>query len=40
MIGRRFETAAKRLGLNLERRKLRTDLFEPPVPLGGQMKLL
>jgi DNA repair photolyase len=39
MIGRRFELAAKRLGLNLERRKLRTDLFTPPVPVGGQMKL-
>jgi DNA repair photolyase len=40
MIGRRFELATKRLGLNRERRPLRTDLFEPPVPLGGQMKLL
>ena len=39
MIGRRFELAAKRLGLNLERRKLRSDLFAPPVPVGGQMKL-
>ena len=34
-----FEMAAKRLGLNIERRKLRTDLFSPPVPVGGQMKL-
>jgi DNA repair photolyase len=40
LIGRRFEMAAKRLGLNVERRPLRTDLFTPPVPLGGQMKLL
>jgi DNA repair photolyase len=40
MIGRRFELAAKRLGLNTERRRLRTDLFTPPVPVGGQMKLL
>jgi DNA repair photolyase len=40
MIGRRFELAAKRLGLNTERRLLRTDLFTPPVPLGGQMKLI
>src|SRR5688500_4780903 len=40
MIGRRFEMAAKRLGLNTERRKLRTDLFTPPVPVGGQLKLL
>jgi DNA repair photolyase len=39
MIGRRFELAAKRLGLNTERRKLRTDLFTPPVPIGGQLKL-
>ena len=27
LIGRRFEIAAGRLGLNAERRKLRTDLF-------------
>ncbi len=40
MIGRRFEMAAKRLGLNTERRKLRTDLFEAPVPPGGQLKLI
>jgi DNA repair photolyase len=40
MIGRRFELAAKRLGLNTERRLLRTDLFTPPVPVGGQMKLI
>jgi DNA repair photolyase len=30
MIGRRFETAAKRLGLNQRRTRLRTDLFTPP----------
>jgi DNA repair photolyase len=40
MIGRRFEVAAKRLGFNTERRKLRTDLFTPPVPLGGQLRLI
>jgi DNA repair photolyase len=40
MIGRRFEMAAKRLGLNAERRRLRTDLFTPPVPPGGQMQLI
>jgi hypothetical protein len=40
MIGRRFELAAKRLGLNVTRLKLRADLFTPPVPLGGQMKLI
>jgi hypothetical protein len=39
MIGRRFEMAVKRLGLNIERQKLRTDLFDPPVPVGGQLKL-
>jgi DNA repair photolyase len=40
MIGRRFEMAARRLGLNTERRKLRTDLFVPPVPVGGQLRLI
>ena len=39
MIGRRFEMAVKRLDLNIERQKLRTDLFDPPVPVGGQLKL-
>jgi DNA repair photolyase len=39
-IGRRFELACKRLGLNTERRSLRTDLFVPPVPVGGQMRLI
>jgi DNA repair photolyase len=36
-IGRRFEMAARRYGLNTERRPLRTDLFTPP---GGQAKQL
>ena len=40
MIGRRFEMAAQRLGLNRRRRLLRTDLFAPPVPVGGQMRLI
>jgi DNA repair photolyase len=40
MIGRRFELAARRLGLNTERRTLRADLFVPPVPVGGQLKLI
>ena len=39
-IGRRFELAARRLGLNREKRQLRTDLFRPPVPEGGQLQLL
>jgi DNA repair photolyase len=30
MIGRRFETACERLGLNQRRAPLRTDLFAPP----------
>jgi DNA repair photolyase len=38
-IGRRFEMAARRLGLNSERRKLRTDLFQPPVLPGDQLDL-
>jgi DNA repair photolyase len=39
-IGRRFEIAAKRLGLNTERRPLRTDLFEPPARKNEQLMLL
>ncbi len=38
-IGRRFEIAARRLGLNSERRRLRTDLFVPPTSEGAQMSL-
>lgn len=37
-IGRRFEIAAKRLGLNLSRRRLRTDLFSP-TPGSEQLSL-
>lgn len=39
-IGRRFEIAAKRLGLNKEKRRLRADLFTPPTPGGEQLMLL
>ena len=39
-IANRFALALKRLGLNQRRLKLRTDLFRPPVPAGGQMRLL
>ena len=39
-IGRRFELAAKRLGFNLERRSLRTDLFVPPAKKNEQLMLL
>ena len=38
-IGRRFEMAAKRLGLNAERRHLRTDLFTRPQMAGDQLDL-
>jgi len=38
-IGRRFQLTAQRLGLNTERVKLRTDLFEKPIQKGQQMKL-
>jgi len=39
-IARRFELAAKRLGLNEERIVLRNDLFTPPVLPGQQLPLL
>jgi DNA repair photolyase len=38
-IGRRFELAAKRHGLNIERKRLRSDLFEAPQLAGAQMSL-
>lgn len=38
-LGRRFELAAKRNKLNLERKRLRTDLFEPPLGDGCQLSL-
>lgn len=38
-IGRRFEIAAKRLGMNLEKRQLRTDLFRSPAKGGTQLAL-
>jgi len=38
-IGLRFRLACQRLGLNKPSLKLRTDLFTPPVPKGGQMRL-
>jgi DNA repair photolyase len=38
-IGARFRLAAKRLGINAWTTKLRTDLFQPPVAKGGQLKL-
>ena len=39
MIGRRFETAAQRLGFNTERTKLRNDLFRRPVEQAAQLAL-
>ena len=39
-IGRRFEIAAKRLGLNVEKRRLRSDLFKRPARAGEQLMLL
>ncbi len=39
-IGRRFELAAKRLGLNLDRQRLRTDLFKSPHAKAEQLVLL
>jgi DNA repair photolyase len=38
-IGRRFEIATRRLGLNTERRKLARDLFVPPKPEEAQLSL-
>src|SRR5690606_13105180 len=38
-IGRRFEIAARRLGLNAERRRLSTEHFRPPAPETGQLSL-
>ena len=39
-IGRRFEIAAKRLGLNIEKRHLRTDLFVPAKKSSEQLILI
>jgi DNA repair photolyase len=40
LIGRRFASARRRLGLTTERGSLRTDLFAPPAPASGQLRLL
>ena len=39
-IALRFKLAAKRLRLNEQTYRLRIDLFRPPVPAGGQLRLL
>ena len=38
-IGLRFRLAKKRLGFREDREPLRTDLFQPPVLAGQQMRL-
>jgi DNA repair photolyase len=40
LIGRRFQLASQKLGLNAQRLKLRTDLFQPPPQPGTQMQLI
>ncbi len=39
-IASRFRLALKRLGMNQRHLRLRCDLFQPPVPTGGQLSLL
>lgn len=40
LIGQRFRKAIKRNGLNERHLRMPTDLFEPPVRPGGQLRLL
>jgi hypothetical protein len=39
MIGRRFEVACEKLGLNTQKRKLDTTRFRPPRPSCEQLGL-
>jgi DNA repair photolyase len=39
MTGRRFQLACERLGLNVQKRRLRTDLFVKPLREGAQLSL-
>jgi DNA repair photolyase len=39
-MGKRFRAAARRYGLDRPSLKLRTDLFRPPTPRGGQFALI
>jgi DNA repair photolyase len=39
MLGRRFEIACEKLGLNVTKRKLTTELFRAPKPDDAQMSL-
>jgi hypothetical protein len=40
LIEQLFATARRRLGLASDREPLRTDLFKPPDPASGQLRLL
>jgi DNA repair photolyase len=40
MVGRRFQLAAEKLGLNANRLKLRSDLFQRPPKPGEQLRLI
>ncbi|MEL7097837.1 MAG: PA0069 family radical SAM protein [Pseudomonadota bacterium] len=40
MIAARFDVAVRRLGLRTRLHPMRTDVFRPPVPPGGQLQLL
>ncbi len=39
-VGRRFQLACQRLGLNIDRVKLRNDLFARPIAVGEQLTLI
>ena len=39
MLGRRFEIACEKLGLNVAKRKLTTEYFRHPKPDDAQMSL-
>jgi hypothetical protein len=39
MIGRRFEVACERLGINATKRKITTEHFSPPKPAAAQLDL-
>jgi DNA repair photolyase len=39
MIGRRFEVACERLGMNAAKRKITTEHFHPPKPASAQLDL-
>ncbi|MES1156076.1 MAG: radical SAM protein, partial [Pseudorhodoplanes sp.] len=39
MIGRRFEAACEKLGLNVDKVKLTTEYFQPPIKGAEQLNL-